>query len=80
MDPQANLQDLLAAVEERDWDRVDQLSETLLSWVQKRGFPPTTVGPPSLGRGWHRAVTEFVCYLAQSRARDSRKHRRHRGG
>ena len=76
MDPEATLRDLLEAVGDRDWDHVDELSETLLTWLQKRGFPPQTVGAPELGRGWHRAIAEFTCYLAQSRARDARKRRR----
>ena len=75
MDPQATLRDLLAAVGDRDWNQVDELSEALLTWVQKRGFPPKTVGPKELGRGWHRAIAEFVCYLAKSHARDARKRR-----
>ena len=79
MDPQTNLQDLLAAVEKRDWDRAGELSEELLCWVQKHGAPPTTMGSPKLGRSWHRAVTEFVCYLARSLVRDARKRRRKRG-
>ena len=76
MDPEATLRDLLTAVGDRDWDQVDELSEALLTWVQKRGFPPKTLGPKELGRGWHRAIAEFVCYLAKSRARDARKRRR----
>lgn len=76
MDPQAALRDLLAAVNDRNWDGVDELSEALLSWLQRRGFPPQTVGPAELGRGWHRAIAEFICYLAQSRARDARKRRK----
>jgi hypothetical protein len=76
MDPQATLRELLAAVGDRDWDRVEELSEALLTWLQRRGFPPQTVGPPELGRGWHRAVAEFICYLAKSSARDARKRRR----
>jgi hypothetical protein len=79
MDPEATLRDLLAAVGHRDRDQVDELSEALLTWLQKRGFPPHTVGPPELGRGWHRAVAEFICYLAKSHARDARKRRR-KGG
>lgn len=76
MDPQATLRDLLAAVDERDWDRVEELGEALMAWLQRRGFPPETIGPRSLGRGWHRAVAEFVCHLALSDARRARKRRR----
>lgn len=76
MDPEATLRDLLAAMKDRDWDRVDELSEALLNWLQRRGFPPQTVGPAELGRGWHRPMAEFICYLAQSRPRDARKRRK----
>lgn len=76
MDPEATLRDLLAAVGDRDWNQVDELSEALLTWLQKRGFPPQTVGPRELGRGWHRAIAEFICYLAKAEARAGRKRRK----
>ena len=45
MDPDATLRDLLDTLVERDWDRVDELQDALLTWMERRGFPPTTIGP-----------------------------------
>ena len=80
MDPQATLNELLVAVGEHDWDRIEELADALLHWMEHRGFPPTTLGPKSLGLQWHRAVATFVCYAAKSKVRDARKRRRKRGG
>jgi len=76
MDPNANLYDLLAALKERDWDRVDELSEVLLLWMENGGFPPQTIGDAKLGKRWHQAITTFVCQLAASKSRDAAKRRR----
>ncbi len=73
MDPQATLTDLLQAVAERDWDRSDELAESLLTWIGNGGFPPRTIGPETMTRHWDRAVTEFLCYLSQSLAMTARK-------
>ena len=80
MDPDAAMKDLLDAVHVRNWDRVDELAEGLLSWMEKRGFPPTTLGPKELGRAWHRALATFVCYAAQTKAQDARKRRKRKEG
>ena len=80
MDPDAAMKNLLDAVHVRDWDCVDELAEGLLSWMEKRGFPPTTLGPKELGRNWHRTIATFVCYAAQSKVRDARKRRSRKGG
>ena len=73
MDPQATLSELLQAVDDRDWDRVDELAEALLHWLERRGFPPLTLGAKSLGHDWHRAIATFVCRLAQSQVRAARQ-------
>jgi len=78
MDPDAALDELFAAIVGHDWNQVNELSEALLTWLQKGGFPPQTLGPKELGRGWHRAMAEFTCYLAKSRVRDSRRRRKKR--
>ena len=80
MDPQATLDELLMAIGERDFERIDELADALLRWMEHRGFPPRTLGPETLGRQWHRAVATFVCYAAKSKVRDARKRRRKRGG
>jgi aspartate aminotransferase-like enzyme len=80
MDPDVTLRELLEAVQARAWDRVDELAEALLQWVEKRGFPPSTIGSPQLGVKWHRTVTTMVCHLAVSKARDARQRRRKASG
>jgi hypothetical protein len=73
MDPQATFDELLDAVSDRDWDRMDDLSEALLRWMETGGFPPRTVGLATLGRNWHRSTATFICHLAQSHVRDARR-------
>jgi hypothetical protein len=80
MDPDAALKDLLDAVCSRDWDRTEELADGLLTWMEKRGFPPLTLGPKELGRDWHRSVATFVCYAAQSKVQDARKRRKKKEG
>ena len=73
MDPQATLEQLLDAVADRDWDRVDELSDALLGWLKRGGFPPRTLGLESLGPDWHREIATFVSNLAKAEARKGRK-------
>ena len=80
MDPQATLEELLGAVADRDWERVDELSDALYEWLQNRGFPPHTLGPEKLTRGWHHAVATFICHLAKAEAKTARKRRKRRKG
>jgi hypothetical protein len=80
MDPDAALKDLLDAVGSRDWSRIEELADGLLTWMEKRGFPPLTLGPKELGHNWHRSVATFVCYAAQSKMREARKRQSRKGG
>jgi hypothetical protein len=73
MDPDQALADLLEALKRRHWDEVEARADDLLNWLHKRGFPPMTLGPKVLGRAWHRAVAEFVCYAALSKVREARR-------
>lgn len=75
MDPNATLREILEALAQRDWDRVQELSEALLTWMEKRGFPPTTMGAPELGPQWHRTIATFVCYAAQGKVKAARRRR-----
>ena len=54
MDPQAAWDDLLEALGERDWDRVEELAEGLLRWLRAGGFPPRAVTGNDLGSDWDR--------------------------
>jgi len=76
MDPQATFEELLDAVSDRDWDRMDELSEALLRWMETGGFPPRIVGLATLGCNWHRAIATFICHLAKSRVWDARRRKR----
>jgi len=73
MDPQAAWMELLDARHQRDWDRAEELAENLLEWMNKRGFPPNTVGESGIGRTWHRAVAQFVCYMTLNDVKAARK-------
>lgn len=73
MDPQATLRDLLEALEQSDWDAVHELSQSLLTWIQHKGFPPVTLGSPSLGDDWHRMLTRSICQAALAKAMASWK-------
>ncbi len=61
MDPDATLRDLLDAVSVQEWDRVEELANALLHWLESSGFPPMTLGAQSLGLTWHRSIATFVC-------------------
>ena len=76
MDPDSALAELLDALGQHDWDRSEECSESLLSWMERGGFPPVTIGPKALGIEWHRAIATFVCHAAQSKVNDARKRRR----
>ena len=73
MDPQATWQELLEARLNRDWNRAEELADSLLEWLQHRGFPPQTIGDPKLGTRWHHAVAYFVCHLVLSDVKQARK-------
>jgi hypothetical protein len=73
MDPQAAWTELLQARLQRDWDRAEELAESLMDWMKKQGFPPETVGNRTIGRGWHRAIAQFVCCLTLNDIKAARK-------
>ncbi len=73
MDPQATWQELLEARLNRDWKRTGELADALLEWLQRRGFPPHTIGEPKIGSRWHHAVANFVCHLALADVKQARK-------
>lgn len=75
MDPEATLAELTDALRLREWDRIEELADALLGWMERSGFPPTTVGTKELGVQWHRAVATFVCHAAKSKVKDARKRR-----
>ena len=73
MDPQATWDELLEARSQRDWSRAEELANALLDWLQRRGFPPNTIGDQKLGTQWHHAVAYTVCHLVLADVRQARK-------
>lgn len=73
MDPDSVLSGLLEALQAKDWERVDLLSEAMLEWLKRGGFPPTTVGPKALGDEWHKNVARFICFSARFKLDEIRK-------
>lgn len=78
MEPHATLNDMIDAIVKRDWDRVRELSDALLTWMENGGFPPEAIGPSKLGKRWHRTIVTFICHAASSRADDAINRRRQR--
>ncbi len=68
MDPQATWDDLLAAFADGDWLRVDELSDALLTWLQRGGFPPRATTGTDLGQDWDRTAALAACGFAAERA------------
>jgi hypothetical protein len=69
MDPQASWEQLLEAYADGDWDRVEDLAEALLTWLERDGFPPRATTGSDLGQDWDRAVALAACRFAQAKAR-----------
>lgn len=69
MDPQATWDSLIQAWSKRHWDEVSELSESLLAWLAKGGFPPETNYPKELGADWDAAVALAACGFALCRSR-----------
>ena len=74
MDPQAAWDDLLEALGERDWDRIEDLAEGLLRWLRAGGFPPRAVTGNDLGSDWDREIVLAGCRFALAQAREGVTH------
>lgn len=75
MDPQQAWQDMLDALQSRQWDEAKELANALYEWIRKGGFPPTTVGEESLGKRWHKTIASFTCLAVANKVDDVRKRR-----
>lgn len=69
MDPQASWEQLLEVFADGDWERVDELADALLTWLERDGFPPRATTGSDLGQDWDRAVAQAACRFAQERVR-----------
>ena len=70
MDPQESYSRLLTAWMNRDWSDVAELSEALLDWLDKGGFPPEPNYPKEMGNEWNATVVRATCKFTLSRAND----------
>ena len=61
MDPQATWNELLDAWRKRDWQRMQEASESLLDWLKRGGFPPEVFPTSGLGSEWNRMVSQAAC-------------------
>ena len=61
MDPQATWNELLDAWMKRDWQRMQEASESLLDWLKRCGFPPEVFPTSGLGSEWNRMVLQAAC-------------------
>ena len=76
MDPQVAWKELMEAFHQLNWDRVRDLAEGLLHWMNRGGCPPETsagvfvpadltIEPKqSLGPDWNRTVVQAACRYA----------------
>ena len=80
MDPNAAWLELMDAFRQLDWDRVHELAEGLLQWMDRDGFPPETSVRNSangvvadslwsLGSEWNRTVAQAACRYAVNLAK-----------
>lgn len=74
MDPQAAWEDLLDALGEQDWDRVQELAEGLLRWLRADGFPPRAITGSDLSPDWDREIASAGCRFALALAREGVAH------
>ena len=69
MDPQATWEDLIAAYAEGQWERVEELADSLLQWLCRDGFPPQATTGSDMGKAWDRAIALAGCRFALRQAR-----------
>ena len=68
MDPQETWRSLLDAWANRNWDEVRELSDDLLVWLNRSGFPPEILSPRKMGTEFNWAVARAACEFARARA------------
>ncbi len=68
MDPQQTWKELLDAWACFDWERVDELADALLAWLNTGGFPPKVLKCKQLGADFNGSIARSACYFARQRA------------
>jgi hypothetical protein len=73
MDPQITWQELQQAYSAREWDKVEDLAEALLDWLNMGGTAPDTSAVLPEAEDWHRFVCLAVAESGLSQARARRR-------
>ncbi|MCA9026795.1 MAG: hypothetical protein KDA86_16430 [Planctomycetaceae bacterium] len=60
MDPQVTWEVLLESIADCNYAEAREMAETLLSWLDRGGFPPQTL-PRVLSNDQDRTICLFVC-------------------
>lgn len=71
MDPQTTWDELLAAYAASEWERVHELAEELIIWLQGGGFSPRAVTGDDMGLEWDHALATAGCWLALSKSEEA---------
>lgn len=78
MDPQAAWNEMLEAIQKRDWNRAHDCAEGLLEWMRRGGMPPQTT-VVAMRRQWNRTMAELGCLMALQHVEKSQRRRERRG-
>ena len=73
MDSQVTWDGMIAALQECDYERLDDLAGSLIRWLQSGGFPPDTGGGDALSTDWHRNLAMAGACYALVVAREGRR-------
>ena len=68
MDPQETWRRLISAWLTSDWSEVAELTEALISWLDKGGFAPKPDYPKNMGADWDCVVVRAASSFASQRA------------
>ena len=72
MDPQVAWNEMLEAVQQRDWENAVERAEGLLEWMGKGGVPPQT-SRITMRRHWNRTMAELGCLITLQLVKKSRR-------
>lgn len=64
MDPQVAWDELRHAYASRDWSAVERAAVNLLTWLDRKGFPPAVSTDVAMDAEWNRALALAACRFA----------------
>lgn len=72
MDPEVTWNEMLDAIEEGDLFDAELCADSLLGWIERRGFAPQTLKRP-IPDEWNRLICDYVCREVLRAASPSRE-------